>query len=512
MAVSDVIVVGAGPVGLTVAAQAVMLGARVRVVERRPGPRQWAPALAIHPRTMEIMRGLGVADSLLARGLTQVDLRIHIDGKTAEGSLGALSLPVTEFPFISFVPQPLVEAVLVERLSELGVDVEWDTGVVAVHQTETGAEARVITPDGGDGVVAGRFLVGCDGADSTVREAVGIPFRGRTYRQSILVADAATDDLEPGTAHAFLSGRGILFFFPLPTGRWRLIAPARHHEESDDALAVVERHTNGQVDVRDLGWARVVRPRHRLARSYRNGRVFLAGDAAHVHSPAAAQGMNTGIQDAANLGWKLAFVANCAGDALLDSYETERRPVARHVVRLTGLAFALEVSDFIPLRWARRWTARPIADLLLTHHDLLSMVARLVSGLDTSYPKGAMGIGSALPRRFRPGRRFPDAEIAGQAGSRLHDVIDATAFHLVVFDDTVQEASLDGLRERLRDTLRIHRLDGSLFKGGRLRVSYVLVRPDGYIAASGTDVQLGSVEELLTSWLGDQSAAARSTL
>ncbi|HEX6220149.1 MAG TPA: FAD-dependent monooxygenase, partial [Acidimicrobiia bacterium] len=199
----DLVVVGAGPTGLTLALQATMFGAHVRIIERRTGPRVWAPALAIHPRTMEILRGLGVADGLLSRGLRSVDLEIHVDGSAVEGSLADLHLPATEYPFVFFAPQPEVEAVLRQKLASLGVDVEWTATFDGFEPREDGLLCSVAV-DGDERLISARYLVGCDGADSTVRRETHIPFRGRSYRESILIADLGpTDGLDSGTAHAF---------------------------------------------------------------------------------------------------------------------------------------------------------------------------------------------------------------------------------------------------------------------------------------------------------------------
>jgi hypothetical protein len=251
----------------------------------------------------------------------------------------------------------------------------------------------------------------------------------------------------------------------------------------------------------------VITPQHRIASSYRRGHVFLVGDAAHVHSPAGAQGMNTGIQDAANLGWKLGLLMRGGPDSLLDTYEVERRPIARQVVRLTGLAYALEVSDFAPLRWGRRWVARPVAGMLLPHPQLLSIVARLVSGLDTRYRSGALDRSGLSSRRYRPGRRLPDFEISDSDARRLHHVIDARAFSLIVTGQVDQPV---GHLPRRYPDLKIHRLSSA--SAALLGpAQWILVRPDGYIASSGTSSQLARAGEFLNRWVGDQLPAARST-
>ena len=173
---TEIVVVGAGPTGLTLALQASMIGAKVRILERRSTPRTWAPALAIHPRTMEILRGLGAADELLTRGLSRVDLRIHVGGSTVAGSLGDLHLPATEYPFIFFAPQPEVERVLRQRLATFGVEVEWGCELKGLVEGDGGVVC-LLELAGEERRISARYVVGCDGADSTVRNQSGIRFR-----------------------------------------------------------------------------------------------------------------------------------------------------------------------------------------------------------------------------------------------------------------------------------------------------------------------------------------------
>ena len=485
---SDVLVVGAGPVGLTLALQARVMGASVRIVDRLPRPRDWAPALAVHPRTLEILRGLGVADRLIARSVAEVALEIHFPGSVVGGRLHHLTLPETEFPFILFAPQPEVEAVLRERLLELGVEIEWGTEVVDVD-IEDGIAVSELTTGAGTEKLRARYVGGCDGAESAVRRSLGIPFPGRRYRQSIVVADVeATSELSPRTAHAFPRDGGLLFLFPLPSGEWRLIGPSRGHMQS--VAGLVATHTRGSLRVDDVRWVKEIVPQHRIATRYRRGPVFLAGDAAHVHSPAGAQGMNTGIQDAANPGWKLALGARGAPDSLLASYETERRPVARQVLHLTGLASTLEVSEALPLRMARKYLAKPVASVLLPRPRLTSIFARVVSGLDTRYRKGAIGESRSGHLKCRPGGRLPDVVLGD--GSRLHDVIDAASFHLLVSHDLPLPTTAD-------DWLRIHSVNRKTMPVG---ADQVLVRPDGHVAICGVAADRDDLDDYVRAWIG----------
>lgn len=216
--------------------------------------------------------------------------------------------------------------------------------------------------------------------------------------------------------------------------------------------------------------------------------------------------MNTGIQDAANLGWKIGLALRGAPESLLDSYEQERRPVAKHVVRITGLAFALEVSQFAPLRWGRRWAARPVASLLLPHPTLVSGLARMVSGLDTRYRQGAIDDDGGSSR-WASGMRLPDRVIDEQ-GSRLHHLIDASSFHLLVFDDGLDTSSTDWAWEP--GVVTIHMVDPPAGPKRR-HPAWVLVRPDGYIATSSQDADFEAAQTYLRRWLGGEQLIAPAT-
>jgi 2-polyprenyl-6-methoxyphenol hydroxylase-like FAD-dependent oxidoreductase len=487
---TEILVVGAGPTGLTVALQSRLLGAEVRIIEQRIEPRPWAPALAVQPRTLEILRGLGVTDTLLERSLTEVALRVHVGGWSVDGCLHDLRLPATEFPFILFVPQPEVEAVLRSRLRELGVEVEWGCQLTGLLQRGDGVDCRIRGPSGTATSIVARYVAGCDGPDSLVRQLIGARFEGRDYRRAIVIGDAyPADDLESGTAHAFLRQDGIVFSFPLPSGAWRIIAPDT--EAEDDLIKAVSANVQ---------WVKSVRPQHRLASRYRVGRVFLAGDAAHVHSPAGAQGMNTGIQDAANLGWKLALAGRGAPDILLSSYEVERRPVAKQVLRLTGLAHALEVSEALPFRIGRRWAARPVAGLVLPRPRLVSLAARAVSGLDIGYRRGAVDDVARPRRRFRPGRRLADLPLKQGPSSHLHGLIDGGGFHLLEFGGGINDGPREQISQAFEGTVIIEQISRSSLPAGTCMPAYVLVRPDGYIATAGNDSGAESARRYLARW------------
>lgn len=497
---TEILVVGAGPTGLTLALQSRLTGAKVRIIEQRSEPRPWAPALAVQPRTMEILHGLGVSNALLERSLSEVALRVHGDGWSVEGRLHHLHLPATRFPFVLFAPQPDVEAVLRGRLRELGVEVEWGSQLTGLVQHGDRVECRVHHSEGTDACIVAKYVAGCDGPDSLVRTLIGARFHGREYRRTIVIGDAdPTDDLESGTAHAFLRRTGIVFSFPLPSGDWRIIAPETGAGE--DLIEAVSRHTDGSLRLAKVKWVNSIRLQHRLASRYGMGRVFLAGDAAHVHSPAGAQGMNTGIQDAANLGWKLAMALRGAPDTLLSSYEVERRPVANKVLRLTGIAHAFEISDVLPFRISRQWAARAVARLVLPRPRLVSLVARVVSGLDIGYRRGAVDDLGVLRRGFRPGSRLADLPLTDGPSTHLHELIDGGGFHLLEFSRGIDDGSREEISQDHEGVVTIKQIARSSLPTGTRTPSYVLVRPDGYIATAGHDSGVERARRYLDRWV-----------
>ncbi len=506
----DVLVVGAGPTGLTTALQAHLHGATVRVVDRRPEPRRPSRAMIVHPPTLEALLRLGVSEELLARGDRAPRAELHLGGRPVGVRLAEVPLDDTPFPHLTMVRQQDVEDVLTAALRDRGVEVERGVELRHAWAAETGARAALRHP-GGEEETRSRFLVGCDGPDSAVRRAAGIGWHGGTYREEVVLADAELDgDLAPGALHVFAGRPGLVFVFALGEGAtWRVLAtrPAG----TDNAGAPfgqpgreVPRHEldalldGAGLDVRvtDLRWSARVRLQHRVAERFRRGRLFLAGDAAHAHSPAAAQGMNTGIADAANLGWKLALAAGVAGDVepLLDSYELERRPVARQVLALTHAVFFAEASTHpLPalLRGRLVPLAAPAAPWVTAQPVLMAQVVRLLSQRWVRYRRSPLSVDQARCRRGpRPGDRLPDGDVlVDGARRRLHDVTAGPGVHLLLDRDAP-----DVTTWALGPWVTVHRLDS------RRGTGLVAVRPDGRIgfrAALPTPAGLGGWLELL---------------
>jgi 2-polyprenyl-6-methoxyphenol hydroxylase-like FAD-dependent oxidoreductase len=529
---TDVLVVGAGPTGLTLAAQLLALGAAVRIVDRELDRVHESRALAVQPRTLEVLRGLGIAQTLVERGNDTSQVQVHAGERVVAVRLFDVGLEDTAYPFLLFVSQAETEAVLNEHLAEQGVQVERGVELVAF---EAGDEAVLCTLRHADERIErlhARYLAGCDGAHSSVRHGAGIPFEGGAYPQTFVLGDLEVDgDLARDVGHAFLGAGGMLFFFPLARpASWRLLGIRPPGGEGDktrvepalaELQAIADTFTGGSLRLRDPVWLTYFRLHHRHAARYRAGRVFLAGDAAHVHSPAGAQGMNTGIQEAWNLGWKLALVARgIADEALLDTYEIERQPIGRFVLRITDRAARIATSESRTLRLLRTELVPRLAPLVLRSSMARAYGFRTVSQLRINYRRSpAVREGEpALKRGPKAGDRFPDTRIASDDGQPgwLQAALAAPSFHLVLCGraDGWDEEHLGALQQRYRGLLAVRRLardaapgalhdpDGQAF--ARLGVdgaAQYLVRPDGHVGYRSGGTDLWGVERYLAHWL-----------
>ena len=510
----DVLVVGAGPTGLALAAFLVAEGASVRVVDRLADRVHESRALAIQPRTLEVLAGLGVSAELVARGNRGAHLSMHFPRRTVEADMFALGLEDTAYPYLLFLSQAVTEDVLGAHLASQGVTVERLVELVGLRQDGEGVTCELVGPDEARSQIRAQFVVGCDGQRSTVRQLAGIHFGGSAYPQTFVLADVEADGITPGSAHVFVTAAGLLFFFPLggPT-TWRLLAMRRPDDQGlldeaptlADVQILCDTYTGGDVWLHSPAWTTRFRIHHRRAGHYREGRVFVAGDAAHVHSPAGAQGMNTGIQDAANLAWKLAAASRGdAPDALLESYESERAPVGREVLRFTDRIFRIATSSAAPARFARGRVAPMLVPLALRLAFARSKGLRLVTELDIRYRSSALSVDALDAPRHGPraGDRVPDAPVVLDGRPMtLHDVLGTPGFHLILCGPSGAWPSdaVSALSGRIRDGVAIHELSGDARPGvlydadgtagtrlgARGREMHLLVRPDGYVTYRG---------------------------
>jgi 2-polyprenyl-6-methoxyphenol hydroxylase-like FAD-dependent oxidoreductase len=483
------LIVGAGPTGLTLALQAHALGARVSIIDRRPEAFRPSRALILHPRTLEVLRPLGVTEALLARADIAPEAHLHFGAHDVPVRLANLALPDTAFPHLSLIRQMDVESVLIKALAQRGVQVE--RGTELIDATDGAGQARVtIRSSTGIDEAAYDFVAGCDGQDSTVRRSAAIDWPGAPYVEEVVLADVELEaDLAPGVAHVGVGTQGLLFVFSLgEQATWRLLAtrPAASDtfafgepgpSVSRDELQELLNQAGLEARIIGSSWSARYRLQHRLAALFRRGRLFLAGDAAHAHSPATGQGMNTGIQDAVNLGWKLAFAPySNEPETLLDSYDQERRPVARRLLALTHIAFLAEASSN-RLVSLLRGTLAPLGASVLPavsgQRQLVAEVIRVVSQWRAGYPQSPLSV-EGEPRATtgpRAGRRLPDADVTAEGKPvRLHALLAGPGIHVLLARDAARlEQRTFGLH------VALHRLTSTPGTG------VVAVRPDGYI-------------------------------
>ncbi len=493
----EVLIVGAGPTGLALAVELQAYGVPFRLIDRQLDRVHESRALAIQPRTLEVLARHGLAQPLVDLGNRAVRLWLHAGHRVVPIELFDVGVHDTAYPFLLFLSQAETERVLCEHLLRAGVPVERGVELIGLDLDGGGAGCRLRHADGREEAVQASYVAGCDGAHSTVREQAGIGFAGRAYPQTFLLADLEVDGLEPGPAHSYLTGNGILFFFPLGTpATWRMLAIRPPGNTGEVTLAelqqVVDASVADDLRLRDPVWTTDFRLHVRGAARYRSGPVFLAGDAAHIHSPAGGQGMNTGIQDSVNLGWKLALVSRGeAPPALLDTYETERAPVGREVLRLTDRLFTIATTGNPIVRMARTRVVPVVAPVALRFAPGRAAAFRTLSQLGIRYRRSPLSVDGPDTANcgIRPGQRLPDAPYLTKPG-----------FHLLLcgppgawppeYDTPAEGAPAADWP----DLVTLHRVTEAL-------PTQYLVRPDGYVGyrASGTD--LSGLRAYLARWL-----------
>jgi 2-polyprenyl-6-methoxyphenol hydroxylase-like FAD-dependent oxidoreductase len=484
--VSDVLVVGAGPTGLMLANWLTRLGVRTTVIDAKRGPTRESRALVVQARSIEIYDQLGIVDEVLAQGAQARWLAPGIGGRAfGRIPIGELGKGLTPYPRIYVLEQSRNEQILLDGLRRLGGDVRWEHRLVALGTSGASVEAAVTSPDG-DVTLRARYCVGADGSSSAVREIRGIPFEGITNEQTFYVTDATeTRGLVPEAVNVRPGERDFLLAFPMgPPGDYRLIGVVRDADRDgqlteDDTRELLRRVFS--VTYGPSRWFSTYRIHHRVAAAFRDGPFFLAGDAAHVHSPVGAQGMNTGLQDAHNLAFKLADVLHgLASDASLDRYEAERRPVARRLVRTTDRLFGVVTSERRLLRTLRRWAPPLIAPVVVRVVPRVSGASRLfgyVSQIRVHYWMSERAKAAARGRRGRVvGRRLP------WTGSNF-DALKSLTWQIHAYG-SVDPDTVERLKRELDLDVLVfppaHRHTG--LRDGLL----YLVRPDGFVAAAAT--------------------------
>ena len=535
-----VLIVGAGPTGLALAIQLQRFGTPFRIIDRTFDRTRESRALAVQARTLELFDSVGLADSLVSSGRTGTQVVVHFGARPmASLTLGDIGATDTRFPFILFVSQAETERLLNERLEAFGINIERGTELLDFETRTDHVTARLRRADGTLEQLSTSFLVGSDGAHSVVRKGAGFSFEGGSYPQDFVLGDVeAAGPLVEGAINSYAGGGGVAMFFPLgsPT-TWRVIAmrePRGRSEERgrgskpaiepltlEELQEIVEPPTEGSIRIFDPAWLTHFRLHHRQIASYRRGRVFLAGDAAHIHSPVGAQGMNTGIQDAWNLGWKLALVSNgIARPELLDSYNQERWPIGQFLLRYTDRLFSTftrAMSQGRITSWIREQVVSRVVPRVLASRRLRASAFRFVSELGIHY-RNSPAVTEGKPRLRRgprAGERLPDAQLMlnGQHVSLQQTVggpflavllcgpmnawSQVRVNALSVYGSWLRVLFLaqEGPNDVLLD------VDGAILRrlGVRDSAQY-LIRPDGHVAFRCSGADLKELERYLSRW------------
>jgi len=499
---TDVLIVGAGPTGLMLANQLGRRGVRTLLVDRHPGPSRETRALGVQARTLEIYARLGVVDRALELGKRGTGANLWAEGRRmGHVPLGEAGQDVSPYPYILILGQDDNERILGDKLGDWGLSVQWNTELVALVQEPGRVTATLRQADGTRRTVSAAWVAGCDGSRSAVRELNGIGFPGAPYEQVFFVADVKmTGRMVPDEVNVYLWKEGFHLLFPMRgQDHWRIVGilPQALRDKKDvrfeDVIPSMRKEAGAGISFEACSWFSTYRIHHRSAARFRDGRCFVLGDAAHVHSPVGAQGMNTGLQDAYNLGWKLALVVKGqAGAALLDSYEAERLPVARRLLETTDRGFRLVVSDSPLAGLFRTQVVARIAALAMRFARVQAAAFRVVSQTGIHYRKSPLSATLAdLPDGApRAGDRFPWLHLRFTAGGPVEDLfekLDDTCFSLFVFGQALPAADLPIFGGVLRTHVipRDPADDAELARKKIPLPSFYLVRPDGHVALCG---------------------------
>jgi 2-polyprenyl-6-methoxyphenol hydroxylase-like FAD-dependent oxidoreductase len=439
---TDVLIVGAGPTGLSLACQFVRYGIDFVVVERNEGVTPYSKAIGVQARTLEIYEQLGLAQEAIEQGSTAGKGRMLVGGEVrGELDFSNIGEGLSPYPFVLMLEQSKNERLLFDYLQRHGKEVQWKNELGTFSQSDSGVRAHLKDSAGASQIIEAKYLVGCDGPKSLVRHTLGLEFAGSTFERTFYVADAKIDWQFPHDAlHICLAKESFVVFFPLKgEQRYRIVGvfPEQFSKDEGEVLyeeieSRIKEQAELELDIHDVEWFSTYKVHTRHVSRFSQGRCFLAGDAAHIHSPAGAQGMNTGIQDGYNLAWKMALVLQGKADErLLETYNEERLENAKRLLQTTDRMFQFAAGSEWFLSFLRTDVLPPLAKYILNFDPVRKFLFPLISQIGINYRHGSLSEHAGDENfKVKAGDRMPYFLVDGQS---IYDKLREPKFHLLVF-------------------------------------------------------------------------------
>ncbi|WP_214826474.1 FAD-dependent monooxygenase [Exiguobacterium algae] len=504
----DVLIVGAGPTGLTLGLTLAKYDISFKIIDRKTTPSDNSRAIGIQPRTIEVFSRLDLAKDVLARARTIERGNLYFSGQwTAKLEFSKL---VTPYPFVTLLRQNETEAILEDSLKAHGHVVDRGETLVSLTQYPTKTVAHLESADGAHRHVTSKYVVAADGANSSIRRMLALPFSGKSFREAWVLADLkAAWPISREEVHIFFSEQGVLEVFPLTNDTIRITGNLRNDESFDESKLrqLIEQRSKMPVRIDEIEWFSLFRVHNRMVDSFIHNRVILMGDAAHINSPVGGQGMNTGIADAFNLGWKLWLHLKAgASHSVVASYADEREHVARNVLQTTNVATEMLQTTLPVLLPFQAFGADVFTRVNLVNQK----ITERISQLHLSYNKPLR-----LPfRRVAEGKIFPETEILrADDGFRMKisEIADGR-FQVLVLDDGKRDlAKIYDYLNRQHAFIQVITLSknsrpffdqgNELAKSLFMRRGILVIRPDGYLLHKQHHVRLKPLQDKLSSWL-----------
>ena len=511
---TDVLIVGAGPTGLALACQFIRYGVDFLIIDKKETTTPYSKAIGVQARTLEIYEQIDLADQLVELGTITKGVRLVEGGEQrATVELTKLGKGMSPYPFLLIVEQGKHESLLYDHIRTLGQDVRWQTTLESFSQNETGVTANVVGADGEKQTIEAKYLLAADGAKSIVRHELGMTFEGSTLERMFYVADVQIAWEYPHDMLTATLGRDrSTAFFPMPgKDRYRIVGVFPENTDKKEGEVLYEEieqqileDTELKLDIYKVHWFSTYQVHSRRVNKFSDGRCFLAGDSAHIHSPAGAQGMNTGIQDGYNLAWKLALVLRGKVDQkILATYNEERIEIAKRLLETTDRLFDLLMNPAWLLAFVRQYVFPHVANFVVGLDSVNQFIFPLISQIGIHYRYRTLSVEASGDFEVKAGDRMPYLMIDGKS---IYDGLRAPAFHLLNFTNDYNDQSIKHEIESeyaaMMDYHQLPMTPAAAEVFGTSEPLTVLLRPDNYIAFISSDTSFQRVRSYFNDVLG----------